>query len=99
MKKLFQYDSDTVQTVFDFLEYTSKVTDIYTSYNIDQYLAAYGLCVNRKYRGQGIATEMLKARIPYMKKMGLSVTGTAFTAIGSQVAAKKAGYEDFYVKR
>ncbi|XP_070498830.1 uncharacterized protein [Chironomus tepperi] len=93
-----KYENPKVQKIFDFLNYTSEVSDIYSAYNVNQYLTAYGLCVNRKYRGQGIATEMLKARIPYLKKMGLSVTSTAFTAIGSQVAAKKAGYIDFYVK-
>lgn len=75
------------------------MANTYEKYNTDEYLAAYGLCVGRSYRGMGIATEMLKARIPYMKKMGLKVTTTAFTAIGSQVAAKKAGYEDDIVMR
>ena len=94
-----QYGDEKVNDILDFINYTSKVSDIYTAFNINQYLAAYGLCVDRKYRGMGIATEMLKARVPYLKKMGLTVTGTAFTAIGSQVAAKKAGYDDFFVMR
>jgi hypothetical protein len=29
-----------------------------------------------------------------LKALGLTVTSTAFTAIGSQVAARKAGYEE-----
>lgn len=94
-----QYQDDKINDLFDALEHTSKLGDIYGKYNVDQYLVAFGLCINREYRGMGIATEMLKARAPYLKKMGLKITGTAFTAIGSQIAAKKAGYEDYFVIR
>ena len=73
----------------------SELADIYEKYDVDQYLAAYGLCVNRAYRGIGVATEMLKARVPYMKEMRLKITRTAFTAI----AAKKIGYEEYFVMR
>lgn len=78
------------------LTYTTKQFDVYGTYNVGQYLTAYGLCINPEYRGRGIATEMLKARIPILKSLGLKVTVTAFTGIGSQTAAKKAGYEDVY---
>lgn len=44
--------------------------------------------MNRKYRGRGIATEMLKARRPFLEALGLKVTSTAFTGIGTQKAAK-----------
>lgn len=60
-------------------------------------MTAYGLCINPEYRGRGIATEMLKARVPILKALGLTVTSTAFTGIASQIAAKKAGYEDVCV--
>lgn len=55
--------------------------------------------VNRNFRGLGIATEMLKARIPLLKAIGLSVTSTVFSVIGSQKAAKNAGFiEDFVIR-
>lgn len=60
-------------------------------------MTAFGLCVNPEYRGRGIATEILKARAPILKALGLKVTSTAFTGIGSQSAAKKAGYKETYV--
>lgn len=66
---------------------------------MDRYLAAFGLVVDRSYRGCGIAKEMLKARIPLMQYIGIKVTVTAFTNIISQSAAKSAGFEDLYVKR
>lgn len=81
------------------MDYIAEQADIYGKYNVDQFLAAYALCVDRAYRGNGIATEMLKSRVPFMKAMGLKVTGTAFTAIGSQIAAKRAGYEEYFVMR
>jgi RimJ/RimL family protein N-acetyltransferase len=56
-------------------------------FNVNRYLTAYGLCINRAYRRRGIATEMLKARVPYLKALGLTVTGTVFTGVGSQKAA------------
>lgn len=60
-------------------------------------MTAFGLCVSPKYRGLGIATEILKARVPILKAFGLKVTSTAFTGIGSQAAARKAGYKEVYV--
>lgn len=52
--------------------------------------------VNREYRGLGIATEMLKARRPFLKALGLSLTSTSFTGTASQKAAQKAGYVEDY---
>lgn len=85
--------------MFDAMAWMAENGDIYGKYNVDQYLQAYGLCVNKPYRGKGIATGMLKARAYYLKHLGLKITGTAFTAIASQIAAKKAGFEDYFVKR
>lgn len=79
------------------LEYCIKQFNVFEAYKTDQYLSAYGLCVNPEFRGRGIATEMLKARIPIMTALGLTVTSTAFTSIGSQIAAKHAGYQEDYV--
>jgi GNAT superfamily N-acetyltransferase len=79
------------------MSYISEQFDIYEVYGVDKYLTAYGLCVNPEYRGRGIATQILKARVPILKALDLIVTATAFTGIGSQTAAKKAGYVDGYV--
>lgn len=83
--------------MFDVITYTTKQFNVYEAYNVDKYLTAYGLCINPVYRGRGIASEMLKARVPILKALGLQVTSTAFTGIGSQKAAKKAGFEERYV--
>uniref|UniRef100_A0A336LWE4 CSON003498 protein n=1 Tax=Culicoides sonorensis TaxID=179676 RepID=A0A336LWE4_CULSO len=56
---------------------------------------AMGLSVARKYRKRGIAVKMLESRILLMKHVGLNRTSTIFTALGSQIAAKKAGYTEY----
>lgn len=67
---------------------------MFSHYNVEHYLSGIGLCVNSDYRGRGIATELLKARVPFMKALSLQVTSTLFTTLGSQKAAKSAGYEE-----
>lgn len=78
----------------ELLEYTTKQFNVYDFYNVDKYLTAFGLTVHTDYRGLSIATMMLKARAPLLKALGLKVTSTAFTAIGSQKASAKAGFEE-----
>lgn len=63
-------------------------------YKVDQFVYGLGLVVNNSYRGRGISTEILKARAPLLKEIGLEVTTTIFTGICSQRAAQSAGYEE-----
>jgi hypothetical protein len=43
--------------------------------------------------------EMLKARKPFMETLRLKLSSTAFTGVGSQKAAKYAGFvEDFVIR-
>lgn len=79
------------------LDFCAKQFDVCKHFKVDRYLSAFGLCVDPEYRGRGVATEMLKARAPYMKAFGLRVTSNSYTGIGSQTAAKKAGYQEAYV--
>lgn len=65
-------------------------------YKVDRLMEAVGLCVDNKFRGRGIATEILKARAPLMKEIGLKVTSSIFSTVGAQKAAKAAGYEENY---
>lgn len=70
--------------------------DVFKHYQVDSYMSADGLCVNADYTGRGVATELLRARVPILKALGLSVTASSFSTMGSQTAAKKAGYEDLF---
>lgn len=79
--------------------YTNKEADIFGKYNVDKYLTSMGLCVKPEYRGRGIATELLKVRPKIMENLGLTLSVTTFTSLGSQTAAKNAGFEEVYVIR
>lgn len=81
------------------MDYTLNQASIFTKYNTDKYLGSLGLCVNREYRGCGIAKELLKARKQIMDNMGLIVSATVFSAKGSQAAAKSVGYEEIFAIR
>lgn len=83
--------------MFSIMDYTMKQFNIFEKFNVTDYLSAYGLCVNPEYTGRGIATELLKARVPLLKALGLKVTSTLFTSIGAQKAALKAGYQEDFV--
>lgn len=76
--------------------FINSLFDPFDHYNVNYYVYAHGLAINPDYRNRGIAGEMLKARIPFMKAHSLSVTTSMFTTIGSQKAATKIGFhEDF----
>lgn len=67
--------------------------NVFERLHVDRYLTAVGLAINRRYRGLGIATGMLRARIPMCQEFQIPVTVTDFTAQGSQRAAEKAGFQ------
>jgi hypothetical protein len=69
----------------------------FEAYKVDHYLSGSGLCTNPSFRDRGIATEVLKARIPMMKALGLKVTSTIYSTVGSQTAADRAGYKESFV--
>lgn len=40
----------------------TDTVDVFKKYNIDKYMSAFGLSVSPKYRGRGIAEQILRAR-------------------------------------
>ncbi|XP_053682019.1 uncharacterized protein LOC128732724 [Sabethes cyaneus] len=94
------HDSEVRQTKSEHLkdieathEYMTDQFQVCQHYNVIFYLTSYGLAINRRYRGREIATEMLRSRIPLCKTLEIKVTATDFTALGSQLAAAKAGFQ------
>ncbi|XP_062533694.1 uncharacterized protein LOC134202696 [Armigeres subalbatus] len=96
-KKDYAPKGDRWQDVFDAVMYFSTKSNVFERYQVDEYLSAMGLSVMPKYRGRGLATEILRARIPLCKAVGLKLTSTVFTAIGSQIPAAKVGFEETFV--
>jgi GNAT superfamily N-acetyltransferase len=91
-----KFPSQEFRDIVEILGYSAQQFNVFEAYKVDHYLSGRGLCVNPSYRGRGIATEVLKARIPMMKALGLKVTSTHYNAIGSQMTAKKAGYKETF---
>uniref|UniRef100_A0A1L8DD29 N-acetyltransferase domain-containing protein n=1 Tax=Nyssomyia neivai TaxID=330878 RepID=A0A1L8DD29_9DIPT len=89
-------ESVKVQNLLKAMNFIKTQADPYNKHNVDKYLHAMGLLVLPKYRGLGLATEILRARVPLGKALGLKMTGTVFTGIASQKNAAKAGFVDEY---
>lgn len=70
--------------------------DVFKKFKVDAYLTAYGLSVSRKFRGRGIATEILRARIPFCQAFGIKLTSTVFTSIFAQKSAAKVGFKEIF---
>jgi ribosomal protein S18 acetylase RimI-like enzyme len=87
-------DLPDLNEIFAVWHIAQQQFNVFEHYKVDEYLYGYGLAVDPKYRGRGIATEMLKARIPLLKSLGLTLTSTGFNGAASQKAAKKAGFHD-----
>uniref|UniRef100_A0A1L8DAG3 N-acetyltransferase domain-containing protein n=1 Tax=Nyssomyia neivai TaxID=330878 RepID=A0A1L8DAG3_9DIPT len=80
------------------LNFVKEKSDIFNRYGVEEYLYGVGLLIIPKYRGLGLSTEILRARIPLGKALGFKVTSTAFTGTASQKAASRAGFiEDFSI--
>ncbi|XP_022830887.1 uncharacterized protein LOC111359533 [Spodoptera litura] len=62
-------------------------------FDLDLCLYARGISVHPKYRGLGIAQEFLRTRRLICKEYGIPITGAWMTAIGTQKAAERDGWE------
>uniref|UniRef100_A0A7G3B292 N-acetyltransferase domain-containing protein n=1 Tax=Lutzomyia longipalpis TaxID=7200 RepID=A0A7G3B292_LUTLO len=88
--------SSKIQALMKAMEFMKAQADTYNRYGVDKFLHAMGLLVVPKYRGLGLSTEILKARVPLGRALGLKLTGTVFTGIASQNTAAKAGFVEDY---
>lgn len=87
-------NNNTWKAVHDFALVNFNLFDKYNF--ADNILIAYGLSVNKKFRRRGIATEILRARIPLCRELKIPLTSTVFTAAGSQIPAEKIGFKVDY---
>lgn len=79
------------------IDYAENQFNIFENFHVTSYLTSYALLIHPDYRARGIATEMLRARVPFMRQLGMKVSATVFSSIGSQIAASKAGFEEKFV--
>ncbi|XP_053621846.1 uncharacterized protein LOC128681738 [Plodia interpunctella] len=92
----FQTDDEVWAKLFGAVDLVSRSVDVFAKFGVDQYLTAYGLVVDPEWRGCKIGKEILEARIPLCKALGIKVTVTVFTAAASQAVAMKAGFHDLF---
>ncbi|XP_058456513.1 uncharacterized protein LOC131433912 [Malaya genurostris] len=88
--------SDDEGDFMSIIKYVAAQFNPLEHYGVDHRVTAYGLVVNKRYRGRGIATEILKARVPMCKAFGIKLCAHNFSAPGSQGATRKAGYRTDY---
>lgn len=69
--------------------------DMFRTFNIERFLVGWGLAVIEKYRRRGIATEFMRSRFHVMEFFDIPYTATVYSALGSQKAAEKAGYQTY----
>lgn len=90
---VIQPEGETWKYIFKCYKYIYDQFNVFDSYNVDKYLSALGLLVDRKYRGRKIGEQILRARVPLAKATSLPLISCIFTAISSQKLAEKAGFE------
>lgn len=69
------------------------IIDPFEYYEVNEYLAAGGFAVARKYRRRGIALEFLKTREKFCKQFGIEMTLNIFTSDYANACADKAGFK------
>ncbi|XP_058839032.1 uncharacterized protein LOC131694575 [Topomyia yanbarensis] len=99
-KPSVKFQSSAVQTFVDCTNYMTQKANLFERYpQMDQFLSAWGLSVHPEFRGCGLSTEILRARIPLCRAMGLRLSATVFSHAGSQIPAAKVGFRDVVVER
>ncbi|BES88034.1 Hypothetical protein NTJ_00840 [Nesidiocoris tenuis] len=87
------FEGEAFNEVLESLVDVAKQGDIFGKYNVDKYLTGYGLSVDSDYHGFNVGRRILECRRPLCAKLGISATGTVFTASSSQHIAKNVGFE------
>uniref|UniRef100_A0A1L8DAT3 N-acetyltransferase domain-containing protein n=1 Tax=Nyssomyia neivai TaxID=330878 RepID=A0A1L8DAT3_9DIPT len=82
--------------VLNTMDYIAQQGNLFEHYGVDKFINGYGLIVPPKNRGLKLGVEILKARVPLAKALGIQLTSTIFSNRASQSAATRAGFEDSY---
>lgn len=67
--------------------------DTFKDHGVDSFLTSIGLVVDKRYRGRGIAEQLLRARLPICKEFGIKLTATTFSSDISNRVADKVGFQ------
>lgn len=83
-----EFKGECWKVIYNVNTFVANSANIFEKYEINYYLSALGLTVDRRYRNRGIATEILQTRIPLCKALGIKITANNFTKYGGKVASK-----------
>ncbi|KAJ6650023.1 Phosphatase Herzog, partial [Pseudolycoriella hygida] len=85
--------SEITEILSDIISIPYTNFDPFTHYGVTEFLASFGLSVDKKYRGRGIGAHFLNARKSICQEFGLKITHTIFTSNFSNKNADKAGFQ------
>lgn len=76
------------------MKYAANRFNAFEHYQVDKYVTALGLSVSSRYRGRGVGKELLQARVPLCKALGIQLTANTFTSAAAVACARKVGFEE-----
>ncbi|XP_043278872.1 uncharacterized protein [Venturia canescens] len=88
-----EFRSEVTQKILKLLHDLETEKNPREVYNVDKFMTAFGLCVDSRFRGQGLGVELLNARNEICAAYDIPATTTVFTAPAAQKAAAQAGFE------
>lgn len=95
-EKKTKIKSAKLQNIFDIMEFMTSQRNAFEELKIDEYLGGLGLYVLPNFRGEALGLQLLKARIPMCKALGIKSTITIFSSFISQKLAARCGFTDFW---
>uniref|UniRef100_A0AAG5CTG2 N-acetyltransferase domain-containing protein n=1 Tax=Anopheles atroparvus TaxID=41427 RepID=A0AAG5CTG2_ANOAO len=95
-----QFRSAGLQLMHDSTIHMTERGQLFGRFPLEQhFLSAWGLSVHPRFRGLGLAKEILRARIPLCRAMGFRLSATVFSHPGSQIPAARVGFRDAVVEK
>lgn len=91
--KDFKTKSAGVEKLLNVVMSLGREADVFRKYDIDRVMFAFGLVVNRDYRGYALGGHILSARDNIGREYKIPATVTTFTSPISQKLAARVGFE------
>nr|XP_018909329.1 PREDICTED: uncharacterized protein LOC109038652 isoform X2 [Bemisia tabaci] len=88
-----EYRTDKMKLFYQTWADLKKGVDVLKTFNCSDFINSCGLSVASDFRGQGIATELLRARAQVCRLTNIPVTANVFSGPYSHKAAAKAGFQ------
>ncbi|ODM95770.1 Dopamine N-acetyltransferase [Orchesella cincta] len=88
-------ESAEMKKIWPFLHQLDENSNIFKLYpDMDSYVELFMASVDRRFRGQGLATEMYESAIPFLKDRGFRLVKSCFTSPFTHRIGKKLGFRE-----